>query len=108
MKLLIANRGEIAIRIMRAAAELNMPTVAVFPEDDANTLHTRKADEAITLKGVGSAAYLDIEQIIAAAKETNCDAIHPAESRNIITRALKSVPPAPARTGKKRPHVDTW
>jgi len=77
MKLLIANRGEIAIRIMRAAAELNITTVAVFPEDDANALHTRKADEAITLKGVGSAAYLDIEQIIATAKETNCDAIHP-------------------------------
>ena len=49
MKLLIANRGEIAVLVMRAAAELNIPTVAVFPEDDANALHTKKADEAIVL-----------------------------------------------------------
>ena len=77
MKLLIANRGEIAIRIMRAAAELDMPTVAVFPEDDVNSLHTKRADEAVVLKGVGAAAYLDIEQIINVAKESKCDAIHP-------------------------------
>ena len=77
MKLLVANRGEIAIRIMRAAAELNIPTVAVFPKDDANSLHTGKAEEAIVLKGVGVTAYLDIEQIIAVTKESNCDAIHP-------------------------------
>jgi len=77
MKLLIANRGEIAVRIMRAAAELDIPTVAVFTEDDANALHIKKADEAVALKGVGVAAYLDIEQIITVAKESNCDAIHP-------------------------------
>jgi len=77
MKILVANRGEIAIRIMRAAAELDMPTVAVFPEDDANSLHTGKADEAVVLKGFGATAYLDIEQIIAVARESNCDAIHP-------------------------------
>jgi len=77
MKLLIANRGEIAIRVMRAAAELNIPTVTVFPKDDANALHTIKADEAIVLEGAGAAAYLDIEQIIAVARESNCDAIHP-------------------------------
>jgi acetyl/propionyl-CoA carboxylase alpha subunit len=76
-RLLIANRGEIAIRIIRAAAELTIPTVAVFSEDDANSLHTGKAESAIPLKGAGTAAYLDIEQIIAAAKETHCDAIHP-------------------------------
>lgn len=77
MKLLIANRGEIAIRIMRAAAELNIPTVAVFPEDDAQSLHTRKGDEAHRLQGVGVDAYLNIEDILAAAKERACDAIHP-------------------------------
>ncbi len=77
MKLLIANRGEIAVRIMRAAAELNMATVAVFPEDDANALHIKRADSAQILKGVGAAAYLDIEQIMAVARECNCDAIHP-------------------------------
>ncbi len=77
MKLLVANRGEIAIRIIRAAAELQLPTVAIFPKDDAGSLHTGKADEAVTLKGVGTAAYLDIEQIITVAKEADCDAIHP-------------------------------
>tara|TARA_B100000315_G_scaffold186283_2_gene175643 strand:+ start:9310 stop:12783 length:3474 start_codon:yes stop_codon:yes gene_type:complete len=77
MKLLVANRGEIAIRIIRAAAELNIPTVAVAPKDDAGSLHTGKADEAVTLEGIGAAAYLDIEQIVAVAKESGCDAVHP-------------------------------
>ena len=75
--LLIANRGEIAIRVMRAAAELGIRTVAVFSEDDAQSLHTRKADDARRLRGSGAKAYLDAEQIIAVAKETGCDAIHP-------------------------------
>ena len=75
--LLVANRGEIAIRIMRAAAELGFRTVAVFSEDDARSLHTRKADEARALTGIGAAAYLDIEQIVAIAKAAGCDAIHP-------------------------------
>ncbi|MGA7873028.1 MAG: biotin carboxylase N-terminal domain-containing protein, partial [Candidatus Binatus sp.] len=75
--LLIANRGEIAIRIIRAAAEMGIRTVAVFPDDDATSLHTRKADEARRLSGVGAAAYLDGEQIIALATDAGCDAIHP-------------------------------
>ncbi len=77
MKLLVANRGEIAIRIMRAAAELGVPTVAVAPADDAGSLHTGKADEAVTLNGAGAAAYLDIEQIVATAVDSGCDALHP-------------------------------
>jgi acetyl/propionyl-CoA carboxylase alpha subunit len=75
--LLIANRGEIAIRVMRAAAELGIRTVAVFSEDDAHSLHTRKADEARPLRGVGTAPYLDIEQIVAVAREAGCAAVHP-------------------------------
>jgi acetyl/propionyl-CoA carboxylase alpha subunit/acetyl-CoA carboxylase carboxyltransferase component len=75
--LLIANRGEIAIRIMRAAAELGIRTVAVFSEDDSQSLHTRKADESRSLRGRGAAAYLDGQQIIAVAREAGCDAIHP-------------------------------
>lgn len=75
--LLIANRGEIAIRVMRAAAEMGIRTVAVFSEDDAQSLHTRKADEARPLRGAGAAAYLDGEQILTAAKEAGCGAIHP-------------------------------
>ena len=77
MKLLIANRSEIAVRIMRAAAELNIPTVAVFSEDDATALHPRKADEAHPLKGAGVSAYLDVDQILTAAKAGGCNAIHP-------------------------------
>jgi len=76
-KLLIANRGEIAIRIARTAAAMGIATVAVHAEDDAASLHTRRADESWALKGRGVAAYLDIPGMIAAARETGCDAVHP-------------------------------
>ena len=76
-RLLIANRGEIAVRLARAAAELDIPSVAVYSEDDAESLHLRKADAAVALQGRGAAAYLDIEQLIALAREHGCDAIHP-------------------------------
>ncbi|MGE0543216.1 MAG: carboxyl transferase domain-containing protein [Dehalococcoidia bacterium] len=76
-RLLVANRGEIAVRILRAAAEMGISTVAAYSEDDADALHTRRADEAHPLRGKGVAAYLDIEQIIGAARERGCDAVHP-------------------------------
>ena len=76
-KLLIANRGEIAIRVARTAAEMSIESLAVFSEDDARSLHTRKADGAKALRGSGPAAYLDGEQVIAAALEAGCDAIQP-------------------------------
>ena len=76
-KLLIANRGEIAVRILRAAAELGMPTVAVFSQDDSESLHRRLADASHALAKAGAAAYLDIDGILQAAKDTGCDAIHP-------------------------------
>ena len=75
--LLIANRGEIAIRIARAATDLGLRTVTVHAQDDAESLHTRAADEAHALAGDGAAAYLDQDAIIEAAKATGCDAIHP-------------------------------
>ena len=77
MKLLVANRGEIAVRIMRAAAELGIATVAIYAKDDDGSLHTGKADEAAALDGVGVGAYLDIENIIAVAGRVGCDAVHP-------------------------------
>jgi acetyl/propionyl-CoA carboxylase alpha subunit/acetyl-CoA carboxylase carboxyltransferase component len=76
-RLLIANRAEIAVRVTRAAAELGIPTVALYSEDDSESLHVRMADEARPLKGAGAAAYLDIEQVIAVAKEAGADAVHP-------------------------------
>jgi acetyl/propionyl-CoA carboxylase alpha subunit/acetyl-CoA carboxylase carboxyltransferase component len=76
-KLLIANRGEIAIRIARTAAEMGIVAVSVFSEDDALSLHTRKTDEARGLKGSGAAAYLDSAQLIEIARQTGCDAVHP-------------------------------
>ena len=76
-KLLIANRGEIAVRIARAAADLGLPTVAVHSEDDARSLHLRVADEARALPGRGAAAYLNGRAIIEIAEAAGCDAIHP-------------------------------
>ncbi|HUJ03691.1 MAG TPA: biotin carboxylase N-terminal domain-containing protein, partial [Rhizomicrobium sp.] len=76
-KILIANRGEIAIRIAATAAGMGIATVAIFPEDDSGSLHTRRADEARVLPGAGAGAYLDQAAIVAAARETGCDAVHP-------------------------------
>ncbi|MET0384604.1 MAG: carboxyl transferase domain-containing protein, partial [Polyangiales bacterium] len=76
-KLLVANRGEIAIRVLRAANELGIKTVAVYSEDDARSLHRERADEAFGLRGRGAAAYLDGEQVVSAARELGCDAVHP-------------------------------
>src|SRR5262245_40327262 len=76
-RLLIANRGEIAIRIARAAADMGLPTVAIHSEDDAASLHLRAADDVFGLKGQGAAAYLDMDKVIGAAKAADADAIHP-------------------------------
>ncbi|HBU64008.1 MAG TPA: hypothetical protein DEB61_00710, partial [Alcanivorax sp.] len=76
-KLLIANRGEVAVRIARAAADLDIATVAVYPADDERALHTRVADQAVALSGQGVAAYLDGEQLVKVALEQGCDAVHP-------------------------------
>ena len=78
-KILIANRGEIAIRIMRAANEMGKKTVAIFAEEDKLGLHRFKADEAYRIgEGMGPvAAYLSIEEIIRVAKMSGADAIHP-------------------------------
>ncbi|HWX56553.1 MAG TPA: carboxyl transferase domain-containing protein [Verrucomicrobiae bacterium] len=76
-KVLIANRGEVAIRVARAANELGMATVAIFSEDDARSLHVRRTGEAVALPGRGPAAYLDIECIVALALQTGCQAVHP-------------------------------
>ena len=76
-KLLIANRGEIAIRIAQAAAELGIATVGIHSADDATSLHVRRVDEAVALPGRGAAGYLDIAAVVAAARAAGCDAVHP-------------------------------
>lgn len=78
-KVLVANRGEIAIRIFRACTELNIRTVAIYSKEDTGSYHRYKADEAY-LVGEGKKpidAYLDIEDIIRIAKQNDVDAIHP-------------------------------
>ncbi|MBB3994856.1 acetyl/propionyl-CoA carboxylase alpha subunit/acetyl-CoA carboxylase carboxyltransferase component [Sulfitobacter undariae] len=76
-KLLIANRGEIAIRVARTAAAMGIQTVAVHTADDATSLHTKHADELRKLPGAGVSGYLDGQAMIAIAQETGCDAVHP-------------------------------
>ncbi len=76
-KLLIANRGEIALRVQRAARDLGIATVAVYAQDDAASRHRLLADEAYALAGSGPAAYLDIAAMLEAARATGCDAVHP-------------------------------
>jgi acetyl-CoA carboxylase biotin carboxylase subunit len=77
-KILIANRGEIAVRVICAAKDLGIRTVAVYSEADRYSLHTRFADEAICIGPAKSArSYLDIPSVISAAEITNADAVHP-------------------------------
>jgi len=77
-KVLVANRGEIAVRIIRACKELNIRTVAVYSEVDANSMHVQMADEAICIgKAASSESYLRIDRIISAAEVADVDAIHP-------------------------------
>ena len=77
-KILIANRGEVAVRIIRACKELGIKTVAVYSKADADSYHVRLADEAVCIGGAPSReSYLNIPSIIAAAEITNADSIHP-------------------------------
>src|SRR6266436_9528570 len=77
-KLLVANRGEMAVRIIRACKELNIRTVAVYSEADENSMHVQLADEAIRIgKAPANESYLRIDRIISAAEVADVDAIHP-------------------------------
>ncbi len=104
-RILVANRGEIAIRIIRAAEELGIMSTAVYAADDSRCLHVTRADDAIALAGRGVAAYLDIDALVAAAREHDCDAVHPgygflAENARFATALEQAgvtfIGPAPA------------
>ena len=77
-KMLIANRGEIAVRIIRACREMGIATVAVYSEADQDSLHTQLADEAVCIGPAPSKdSYLNMERILSAALVTGADAVHP-------------------------------
>ncbi len=76
-RLLIANRGEVAVRVARAAAELGIHAVAVHARDDADAPHVRHVPDVRALDGDGPAAYLDAAQLVAVARDAGCDAVHP-------------------------------
>ena len=103
-RVLIANRGEIAIRIARAAAELGLDSVVVYSEDDARSLHAMRADRAELVPGRGAAAYLDQTAMLDAAERAQCDAVHPGYgflsenadfARRSAEREITFVGPAP-------------
>ncbi|KIQ35606.1 carbamoyl-phosphate synthase large subunit [Variovorax paradoxus] len=76
-KVLIANRGEIAVRLVRALRDLGIASVAVHARDDASALHVQLADVAVALDATGPSAYLDVAALISVAKAQGCDAVHP-------------------------------
>lgn len=103
-KLLIANRGEIAVRVIQASRELGIKTVAVFSEPDKHSRHVHMADETYRLEGQPARVYLDGDQILTLAKNAGCDAVHPGYgflsenadfARKCLQAGIKFVGPKP-------------
>ena len=110
-KILVANRGEIAIRAFRAGYELGAKTVAVFPHEDRNSIHRQKADEAYLIGEPGHPvrAYLDVDEIIRVAKESGADAIYPGYGFLSENPRSGVRPPGPASPSSvRRPTYWNW
>lgn len=96
-KVLIANRGEIALRVMRSCREMGLLTVAVFSEADRTSHHVAYADEAYPIgPAVAKESYLNIDKVIATAKRCGADAIHPGYG---FCRRIQSLPAVARRKG---------
>ena len=105
-KVLIANRGEIALRIVRALHDLGIASVAVYAHDDAASPHVAAASEAVALGATGPGAYLDAARLIAIAQAQGCDAVHPGYgflseradfARACATAGLRFIGPTPGQ-----------